>query len=103
MGADKLVPGGHGLRLGSRWEATALEDVAHRLITDMVTQMCQSTRHAIIAPAVILLGYAHHQVFKLLVDAGASKRLASLGAIELLHDERPMPGKDRLRFDEIGH
>lgn len=73
MGADTLVPCGRGLALGSRWEAMALEDIAHRLITDMVTQMRQGTRNAIIAPAAILLGHAHHQVLKLLVDAGASK------------------------------
>jgi hypothetical protein len=38
-----------------------------------------------------------------LVDAGASKRLALLGAVGLLHDERAMPGKDRIRFNETGH
>src|SRR5438309_1708945 len=103
MSADKLVPRGRSLALGSRWEATALEDIAHRLITDVVAQMGQGTCNAIIAPAAILSGHAHYQVLELFVDAGSSRGLTLVGDVELLSHERTVPAKDRVRFDDMRH
>src|SRR5262245_4617138 len=48
--ANELLPGGRLLLFRRRWEATAFQDIADRLITDRVTQMCEGTDDAVIAP-----------------------------------------------------
>src|SRR4029453_592224 len=66
MCADKLLPGRRLLTLWGRWNAAALEDIAHRLITDRVAQMGQSAGNTVIAPGAILLGHPHDESFQLL-------------------------------------
>src|SRR5262252_10664060 len=52
---DELLPGGGGLALWRWRDAMALEDVAHRLVTDRQAKVGQSTDDPVIAPGAILL------------------------------------------------
>jgi hypothetical protein len=81
----------------------AFQDVAHGLITDGVPEIGQGADNAIIAPGTILLRHAHHQVLYFLVNRGASRTLALLGAVTLLGHELTVPAKHRVGLDDRGH
>ena len=81
----------------------ALEDVAHRLVTDGVAQVGQGADDPVIAPGAILLGHAHDQGLQLLVDRGATRSLALLGAVKLLGHELAVPAENRVGLDDRGH
>src|SRR5262249_25801417 len=102
MRADECSPGGRLLAFGSGRQATAFEDVADGLSADVVAQMDEGASKTVIAPATILLGHLHHQVLQRLVDAGATQKLALVGAIELRGRELPVPAQNRLGFDDVG-
>src|SRR5918996_91143 len=78
MTANECLPRGRLLALRSRWERATFEDVAHRLVADLVAQMRQGTDNAVITPATILFGHLYDQVFELLIDARAPQRFAFL-------------------------
>src|SRR6266853_1782192 len=82
MRADELFPRRGGLALWRRGEAMALQDVAHRLVTEGVPEIGQGADNAIIPPGTILLRHAHHQVLHFLGDRGATGRLALLRAVK---------------------
>jgi hypothetical protein len=52
---------------------------------------------------VVVLRQAYHQGLHLLVDRGASRNLALLGAITLLRHALAMPGKNGLGLHNVGH
>src|SRR2546425_9839546 len=81
----------------------ALQGVAYGLVTDGVTQVRQCPHDAVIAPRAILLGHADNQGLQLRVDLRSSWRLALLGAVKLLRDERAVPAKNRVGLDDLGH
>jgi hypothetical protein len=103
MRADKFFPGGDLLPLWGGWDAIALEDVAHGLITDRVSQMLQYTGNAVIAPTAVLLGQAHYYGLQLRIDRWTPSSLPLLGAIELLCHELPVPGENGVGHDDGGH
>lgn len=84
-------------------EAVALQDVAHRLVTDGVAKVGQGADNAIIAPGTVLLRHAHYQVLHFLVDRGTTGRFALLGAVKLLGDQFAVPAKNRVGLDDGGH
>src|SRR5262249_52478246 len=55
---DALLPCGGRLTLWRRWEARALEDMAHSLIADGVAKVGQGADDPVITPGAILLGHA---------------------------------------------
>src|SRR5205085_79832 len=61
MRADKLLPCGRRLALGSRCDAMALEDVAYCLVTDREAQVGEGSNDPVIAPGAILFGHTHDQ------------------------------------------
>src|SRR5262245_29304512 len=103
VGADKLLPRGRALPLGSRRDAMALEDVAHRLVADRQAHVGQRADNAVIAPGTILLGYTHDQGLQLWINPGASRRLTLRRAVKFLGHELPVPAKNRVRLDDRGH
>src|SRR5689334_19618584 len=103
MRADKLLPGSRGLPLWCRWDAVALENVAHSLITERIAQVGQRADDPVIPPGAVLLGHAHHQGLDLLVDRGTAGSLALLGTVKLFGDQCAMPGEDGVRFHDRCH
>ena len=57
MCADKLLPRRGRLPVGSPCNAMALEDIAHRLITDPQAEVGQGSGDPVIAPGAIFPGY----------------------------------------------
>src|SRR5262249_33732776 len=77
--------------------------MADRLIADGVAQMSQGTSQTVIAPAPIFFGHLHDQIFQCFLNTGTSRRLALAGAIAFVSGEFPLPGKDGLRLNNMGH
>src|SRR5713101_7080394 len=102
MCPDELLPRGGRLALWRRGEAMALEDIADRLVADGVPEIGQGAHDAVIAPRAILLCQAHHQGFQLVVDRGAARSLALLGAVKLLRHALAVPAENRVRLDDLG-
>jgi hypothetical protein len=95
--ATAKLPPGHGLPPFWRGGyAVTLEDIPHRLVTDGIAQVGQSTHNAIIAPGAIRARHPHHEVFDLFVNARTADRLMNLGTITLLVRERAVPGEDSI-------
>src|SRR5262249_48246784 len=89
------------LALRGRRDGVALEDVPPPLCTDRQAQIGQSANDPVVAPGAFLLCHTHDQGLKLLVDHGAAGRFALVGTVELLSDERAVPAKNRVRFDDM--
>jgi hypothetical protein len=70
MRTDELLPRGGRLPLWSRWDAVALEDIAHGLVTHGVSQVGQGSHDTVIAPGTILPRHAHDQGLQLEVNGG---------------------------------
>src|SRR5206468_6876719 len=103
MRTDKLLPRGRRLALGSRRKAMALQDIAHRLVTDRVPEVGEGADNPIIAPGVILPRHADYQRFEFWVDCGTSGCLTPLRTVKLLRNKFAVPGENRVGFDDIGH
>ena len=73
MRAEKLRPRGGRLALGSWRDAMALQDIAHRLVTDGVPEVGEGPHDPIVAPRAIFLRQAHHQGLQLLVNRRSSR------------------------------
>src|SRR5712691_8652635 len=91
MRADELLPRGGCLPLWSRWDAMALEDIAHGLVTHGVSPVGQGSHDTVIAPRAIFLGHAHHQGLDLLVDRGTARGFSLGGTVKLRGHELAMP------------
>ena len=76
----------------------ALEDVAHRLVTDGIAQVGQSPYNPVIAPRAVLPGHPYHKGFDLFVDAGATNRRARRRGVNLLVCQGAVPGEDGVRL-----
>jgi hypothetical protein len=97
MDADKFPPGHGLLALGSWREATALEDVADRLIANEIAKIFYSSDNAVIAPRAVLTGQPHHQGFEFLVNPRTANGPVWLGGVTLLIDACAVPGENRVR------
>ena len=87
-----------------RWRDTmALEDVAHRLVTDRQAEVGQGADDPVIAPGAIFLRHTHDQGLQLRVDHGAAWGLTLRGAVKLLGHKRTVPAKNRAGLDDGGH
>ena len=103
MRAETRRPRGRRLPLGSRGDAMALQDVAHRLISDRLAKVGQGADDPVRAPGTILLRHADDQRRQFRSHLRASKPLALLGTVTLLGHALPVPGQDGVRFDEGGY
>jgi hypothetical protein len=100
--ADELFPRDGGLALRRRRDALALDNVPHSLVAEGVSEIGQGAHNTIIAPGTVLLRHTHHQGLQLLVDRGATRSLALLGSVKLLHHEFAVPAKNRVGLDNLG-
>src|SRR5215470_12737467 len=101
MRTDKLFPRSRLLALGGWEDAVALQNVAHRLVTNSVAQMLQGTDDPIVTPGAILLCHVDNQGFQLSVNSGTAWRLPLWRTIKLLSNQFAMPGEDSVRCDNL--
>src|SRR3989442_15988950 len=102
MRADELLPCRGRLALWRRWEAMALEDVAHGLVTDRVPEVGQGAHDPVVAPGAILLRHADDQRLQLLVNRGTPRGLALLGTVTFLRHELTVPSENGVGLDDLG-
>jgi hypothetical protein len=102
VASDELPPRHRLLALRSGWDALALEDIAHGLITDRIAEMFQGPLNAVIAPRAILSGHADYQVFNLSVNAGTPHRLTWFRDIHLPVSELATPGNNGVGLGNRG-
>src|SRR5258708_13581200 len=78
-----------------RRQAVALQDIANRLIRNLVPQIGQRPCDPVVAPAPVLAGHANDQFLDLSLDPGPA-RASTRRAIELAGDKIAIPAKDGL-------
>ena len=92
-----------GHALGSGRQSVALQDIADRLIADLVPQIGQRPRNPVIAPIPVLLGHACDQLLDSSLDPRPAGASTGLRAIEFAGDKLAIPGQDGVRPGHIGH
>ena len=78
------------------------QDIADALVGNLLPQIGQCSNDAIVTPARVLTRQFHHQLFDYRIDSRAAGQSPFLRAVELLSDELPIPGEDRIRFGDAG-
>src|SRR5215470_19272120 len=96
MGPNEGWPCGRALALRRRPHTVASQNIAHRLVGDLKSQIGQRPHNPVIAPRAVLLGHANNQFLNCLVDPG-SAWASMLRAIELAHDEPSVPSQNGIR------
>ena len=91
------------LALGRRRQSVTLQDIADRLIADIMSQIRQRPGDPVIAPVTVLLGHANDQLLNLCLDSRPARAATGLGAIEFAGDELAVPGQDGVWPGYIGH
>ena len=76
--ANEVFPGCCVPAPRGRRDAVAVEDIADRLIRHGGAQIRQRSDDAIVAPAGILPGQAHHQAFDVMIDSGSTGQASPL-------------------------
>ena len=100
MAADELRPGGVALAFRGRSQPEAAQNIADRLIRNLVAQIGQGANDAIIAPTGVILGQLHNEPFQHGIDGRATDGLGtSIGEIPLLGHQTPVPFKQGCRLD----
>jgi hypothetical protein len=81
-----------------RWQQTvAPQDIANRLIGNLVAQIGQRPRDPVIAPVPVLPGHTNDQLLDLSLDARPARASTRLRAIELAGDKLAIPAEDSVR------
>src|SRR5262245_53620497 len=74
-----------------------LQDIANRLIADLIPQIGQRPRNPVIAPITVLLGHANNQPLDFARDPWPARTATGFRAIELAGDKLAVPGQDGVR------
>jgi hypothetical protein len=69
-----------------RRQTVALQDIADRLITDLIPQIGQRPSDPVIAPGAVLLGHANDELLDLAPDPRSAWAATGFRAIELAGD-----------------
>src|SRR5258707_14030400 len=80
-----------------------LQDVADRLIADLVPQIAQRPRNPVIAPVTVLPRHANDQLLNFSLDPRPAGASTSFRAIEFAGHQLAVPGQDGVRPGDIGH
>jgi hypothetical protein len=97
---DEFSPGHALLTCWGGRQTMALENIAHRLVTDRQAQVGEGADDPVIAPGAILAGQPHYERLELLVNAGTSNRLTWLYVTTLLRGKLAVPGQDGVGLDK---
>jgi len=81
----------------------SLQNIAHRPVGNLMTEISQCAHDPIVAPTGILFGHLHNQRFQLRFDSRPAGVAAVFGAIELPGDKPPVPSQNGVRFGDARH
>ena len=90
-------PGGRALALRRRRQTVALQDIANRLIGNLIPEIGQRPRNPVIAPVPVLARQANDQLLDHSPDPRSARALTGLRAIEFAGDQLAVPGQDGVR------
>ena len=103
MGLEKRLPSSLPPPFRGGLDAVSLEDVADRLIGDLVAEIGQGTLDAVVSPVRILLGHTKNKLFDFIRDSRSSWFLfAPIGVVPFLRHQLTMPTENRVRSDNRG-
>src|SRR5436190_1309987 len=71
-----------------------LQDIADRLIAELVSQISQRPSNPVIAPVPVLLGDANDQLLDLAREPRSARAAAGFRAIKLVGNQLTVPGQD---------
>ena len=86
VGTDELLPRCCALSLRSRGNAAASEDIANRLVGQLMTEITQGADNAVVAPVAILSGHPYHQPLEFAFHSGTTGVTSLFGAIAFARD-----------------
>jgi hypothetical protein len=66
-------PCGRALALRRRRQSVALQNIANRLIGDLISEIGQGAHNPVIAPVPVLARYANDQLLDLLLDPRSAR------------------------------
>src|SRR5438132_1224815 len=89
--------------LRCRIDMMAAQDVAHRELVDVMSEIRQRALHATVTPGGVLLGHAHDQLLDFLSDTRSAKLLSLRAAVKLLRDQSVVPAQEGLWRHEGRH
>src|SRR5262245_23998947 len=94
VGPNEGRPCGRALALRCRRQTVALQDIADRLIADLIPQIGQRPSDPVIAPGAVLLGHANDALLDLAPDPRSAWAATGFRAIELAGDKLAVPAQD---------
>ncbi len=100
---DECRPSCRALAFWCRRQAMTLQDVADRLIADLVPQIGQRPHNPVIAPVTVLPRHANDQLLNFSLDLRPAGASTSFRAIEFAGHEVAVPSQDGVRPGDIGH
>jgi hypothetical protein len=80
----------------------ASQDIADRLIADLVPQIGERSCNPVITPVTVLPGHANDQLLNLSLDLRPAGASTGLRAIEFASHELAVPSQDGVRPGHIG-
>jgi hypothetical protein len=100
---DECRPSCRALAFWCRRQAMTLQDVADRLIADLVPQIGQRPHNPVIAPVTIFPRHPNDQLLNFSLDLRPAGASTSFRAIEFAGHELAVPSQDGVRPGDIGH
>ena len=97
MDPNKCRPGGRALAFWCRGQTMALQDIADRLIANLVPQIGQCSDDPVITPVMVLLGHANDQLLESSLDPASARGPARIRTIEFADDQLAVPCQDGVR------
>jgi hypothetical protein len=103
MGPNEGRPRGCALALWGGRQTVALQDIANRLIADLIPQIGQCPHNPVIATITVLLGHADDQLLDLAADPRPTRSSTGLRAIEFAGHHLAVPSQDGVWSGHIRH
>jgi hypothetical protein len=102
MRRDEVPPGGIVAALWGGRDAVTLQNIANRLIGDLMAETGERPGYEVIAQARILVCNAHDQLFQLRAQFWPTGIGTPLRTVELLRNDAPIPGQDCIGLGNAG-
>src|SRR3982750_2172785 len=102
MRGDEVLPRRSLTPFRSRRDPMPAQNIADRLVGDVMTEIGERSGDPVVAPAGVLTPHLHNQAFYLRVNLRPPRVGPVLRAIELLRDQLAEPAEDSLRLCDLG-
>jgi hypothetical protein len=103
VSANEFCPRGRSLALRRRRHAMTTQNIADRLIRNLVAQIRQSSSDPVVAPGPVLLGHANDQILDVFDDWRPARASTRMRSIEFSSDKPSVPPQDGVRQGSSSH